>query len=206
MTAFVIPNAIEVATLHARVSPFFIRFLPCTGVLTYIHCRPQHTFASFVKRDTAYDTMVGVWSLTHPNTDPSPPIASDDINSVADTASVDNESVVSAGGTRHHRFSSILRRRRKSKEPKAEDNGGQSAEDIKEEYQQTHGDGADAHAPTEDPGPFYDDVVMDVVFPSTPEQMFKLLFKEDFMKSFWTENQKLLGAWAAHRLPMSFRD
>ncbi|KAK0530775.1 hypothetical protein OC835_003896 [Tilletia horrida] len=44
MTAFVIPNAIQISTLHAK-----------------------HTFTSFLSRDTAYDLIANIWRLSHPN-------------------------------------------------------------------------------------------------------------------------------------------
>ncbi|GAA5925373.1 hypothetical protein JCM3775_001395 [Rhodotorula graminis] len=43
MTAYVIPNAIQVATMHAR-----------------------HTFASFLSRDTTYDLIGNIWRMIHP--------------------------------------------------------------------------------------------------------------------------------------------
>ncbi|GAA6005682.1 hypothetical protein JCM11491_003724 [Sporobolomyces phaffii] len=43
MTAYVIPNAIQISTMHAR-----------------------HTFASFLSRDTTYDLVGNIWRMVHP--------------------------------------------------------------------------------------------------------------------------------------------
>jgi hypothetical protein len=43
-TALIFPNAIVIATLHAR-----------------------NTFASFVARDSTYELLIGIWKISHPN-------------------------------------------------------------------------------------------------------------------------------------------
>ncbi|KAI8445098.1 GRAM domain-containing protein, partial [Phakopsora pachyrhizi] len=47
MTALIIPNAIQVVTLHSR-----------------------HTFASFLSRDSAYDLITSIWRISHPAVPP----------------------------------------------------------------------------------------------------------------------------------------
>lgn len=49
MTAFVIPNAIQVTTRNAK-----------------------YTFASFITRDTSYDVIQNIWRLSSPNGELSP--------------------------------------------------------------------------------------------------------------------------------------
>ncbi|PWN29937.1 GRAM-domain-containing protein, partial [Jaminaea rosea] len=44
MTALIIPNAIQIATLHAK-----------------------HTFSSFITRDATYDLVANIWKLSHPD-------------------------------------------------------------------------------------------------------------------------------------------
>lgn len=53
-----------------------------------------------------------------------------------------------------------------------------------------------AHEPTEDTLPLLQelkDTAMDVIFPSTPEKIYNLMFTSGFMREFWVEDQKLMG-------------
>ncbi|KAG8911797.1 hypothetical protein FRC00_005810, partial [Tulasnella sp. 408] len=70
MTAFVIPNAIQVNTIDQK-----------------------YTFASFLSRDTTFDVMQNIWRLAHPD---GPPPTSDAASGNAD---FDGSNVILANGT-----------------------------------------------------------------------------------------------------------
>ena len=62
MTAFVIPNAIQIATLQSK-----------------------HNFTSFLSRDATYDLVVNIWKLSHPGV----PLAAADQTAISPTSTRD---------------------------------------------------------------------------------------------------------------------
>ncbi|KAG2035709.1 GRAM domain-containing protein [Suillus americanus] len=74
MTAFVIPNAIQITTRQAK-----------------------YTFASFLSRDTTYDVIANIWRLSRPDDTLSQTGSSGNIISPASTSDVSGPLVTSAG-------------------------------------------------------------------------------------------------------------
>lgn len=63
---------------------------------------------------------------------------------------------------------------------------------------------AQPHAPTVDTCPTLKnlkEVCMDTTFPGKPEKIYNLMFTSGFMKDFWTEDQKLTGAFEPSGVP-----
>ncbi|GAA5926093.1 hypothetical protein JCM1841_003216 [Sporobolomyces salmonicolor] len=211
MTAYVIPNAIQVATMHAR-----------------------HTFASFLSRDTTYDLIGNIWRLVHPVVPTS--AALPDHHDESDDGEPDDDAISDAGiasgvdqgvaeGSRVRRR---LRGFRRPRGGTGESTGGSAAKRVAENEAGENGAkggrgggsgmasarpgsprGAGGktvekvHPPTVDTCPTLKnlkEVCMDTVFPSAPEKIYNLMFTSGFMKDFWTENQKLMdlqiGDWA----------
>ncbi|GAA5863774.1 hypothetical protein JCM3774_001154 [Rhodotorula dairenensis] len=214
MTAYVIPNAIQITTLHAR-----------------------HVFASFLSRDTTYDLIGSIWRMVHPVVPMSAAlpdsmsaanhshIESDDEvlddehvqESVVNVSAVDSGS--GTGGERRVRD----RARRKLKGLSGRRRGGTDATDKSTTSVQSNGDKGvptqttprsdkdnatgspvpQMHAPTVDTCPTLKnlkEICLDTVFPGKPEKIYNLMFTSGFMKNFWAENQKLteiqIGDWA----------
>ncbi|GAA5886059.1 hypothetical protein JCM5296_007076 [Sporobolomyces johnsonii] len=211
MTAYVIPNAIQVATMHAR-----------------------HTFASFLSRDTTYDLIGNIWRMVHPVVPTS--AALPDHHDESDDGEPDDDAISDAGITsgveQAMAEGSRVRRRlkgfRRPRGATGESTGGSVAKRVAENEAgeagakgsrgggsgttsarpgSPRGAGGKAvekvHPPTVDTCPTLKnlkEVCMDTVFPSAPEKIYNLMFTSGFMKDFWTENQRLMdlqiGDWA----------
>ncbi|CAD6893106.1 unnamed protein product [Tilletia controversa] len=196
MTAFVIPNAIQISTLHAK-----------------------HTFTSFLSRDTAYDLIADIWRLFHPNFrsnfDAMPDFSDDDsVHESEKGDSLADESQDQAGkNTKKLRLKDKLKRAGKSggdtsRSQTGDDNvaekdgdGPTSAAGTGSGSGPSGGNGSQsakkaAHRPTtcscEKNKEHYPTVVLDNKYPAVPEKMYNLLFSSGFMKDFWNNNQKLM--------------
>lgn len=210
MTAYVIPNAIQVTTLHARVR-FRCSPSACLLWLSLTNWLSQHTFASFLSRDTTYDLIGNIWRMIHPVVPTSaalPDSAFHDTDDDADDANA-NDSVDESdqqtskrGGKR--RLRGLRRRGDTADSSSAPDRVGSHIGAAGSGAAGANGDSprttprADLkiHAATVDTCPTLKnlkEVCMDVVFPSAPEKIYNLMFTSGFMKDFWSENQKLLG-------------
>ncbi|ORY82371.1 hypothetical protein BCR35DRAFT_303777 [Leucosporidium creatinivorum] len=188
MTAYVIPNAIQVTTLHAR-----------------------HTFASFLSRDTTYDLIGNIWRMVHPVVPASAALPdsaqhdSDDENDHRNDAdggsleSHDHEDEVQAAAKPKKKRLRGLRRRGDTGASSEGGKGGvvvQGAAGVTGSPRNGTPRGeTKVHPVTTDTCPTLKDlkeVAMDSVFPSAPEKIYNLMFTSGFMKDFWSENQKLL--------------
>ncbi|BGP23465.1 hypothetical protein JCM10295v2_002361 [Rhodotorula toruloides] len=207
MTAYVIPNAIQIATMHAR-----------------------HTFASFLSRDTTYDLIGNIWRMFHPVVPMSaalPDTLSTSANSHAAAESEDEEGAAAHDAQtsptsegKKERAKKRLKGFRRPRGGTGESTGSTNksvdfalpADDAdKAKGEGEAGEGkkkgkkgvAPAHPPTVDTCPTLKtlkEVCMDTTFPGAPEKIYNLMFTSGFMKDFWAENQKLteiqIGDWA----------
>ncbi|KAK0549187.1 hypothetical protein OC845_003230 [Tilletia horrida] len=205
MTAFVIPNAIQISTLHAK-----------------------HTFTSFLSRDTAYDLIANIWKLSHPNftanVDAMPDFSDDE--SVADgsiSEKGDEAQDQARKATKRQRLREKLHRagRGGGGGGGRSQTGGDTTADKDGDVSKSSsvgggGGGASgtgstsggatgagsstpkkaAHRATtcacEKKKEHYSTVVMDAKFPAVPEKMYNMMFTSGFMKDFWQSNQKLM--------------
>jgi hypothetical protein len=176
MTALVIPNAIQVATLHSR-----------------------YQFASFLSRDTTYDLIVNIWRIIHP-TVPQTALA-DTALSDGDDGEEDEGEGEEPGKRR------LLGTRRKRKNTNAAptlattSSGSVLLVDSPTSAGLTPGSpkATAPHPPTtcrcgtSEPA-HYPNVCMDAQFATTPEKLYNLMFTSGFIKTFWSDNQKLFGS------------
>lgn len=201
MTARIIPNAIQISTLHVK-----------------------HTFSSFMSRDTTYDLMANIWKLSHPGVPGGVEVDVSDDESEAATAADgagdgadgkgDGLSAADAKLGKRARLKKKLIGAKASKDSNGtaggvmsaatngsaktdpgagagkNDTNGKAKKKAKHPKTSCPCDAEKKHMAT---------VPLDTTYPCTPEKLFKLLFKDDFMKGFWTGNQKLfelnLGEW-----------
>lgn len=197
MTAYVIPNAIQVATLHSK-----------------------HTFASFLSRDTTYDIVVNIWKLSHPAlptvesqadilTDEesveSPEYEGDAVKSKSEAEGLSQPTPVKKSKRK------ILKKKLGIKDGGADGHSIGAAVTVPEL--------AAAIARAKSPAPsgkrqphrkttctcekekkHFTNVVLDTTYPTKPEKLYNLIFTSGFMKDFWTDNQKLselqMSDWA----------
>ncbi|UZJ57136.1 hypothetical protein CBS101457_006456 [Exobasidium rhododendri] len=201
MTAFVIPNAIQIATLHSK-----------------------QTFASFLSRDTTFDLMVNIWKLSHPGV----PTGDSAMEYMTDEESADHdggkdgeqdgEKGKSDAGDSGPKISKrkLLKKKLGLKES---DDGGQSNEKGEAAQNGANtsrgkspgpGGKKSAHRKTQCPcdkdKKHYSTVALDTTYPAVPEKIYNLIFTSGFMKEFWTENQKLLDLQMADWSPNADND
>lgn len=196
MTARIIPNAIQISTLHVK-----------------------HTFSSFLSRDTTYDLMANIWKLSHPDVPSAVDAAgdaSDDESEAATTAANDDAvdpklgkrarfkkklvgtpknkdaSAATANGSASKSADAALGSAAASSVPTAANGTHKAAKTKKAKHPKTS-------CPCDAEKKHMSTIPLDTTYPCTPEKLFSLLFKDDFMKDFWTGNQKLfdlhLGGW-----------
>lgn len=199
MTAYVIPNAIQVITLHAR-----------------------YTFASFLSRDTTYDLICNIWKMVHPGVPTSAALpdstSKTDLTTSngqeadeADGNAVDENGEPAASGKGVKKR--LLGGRRKRGDTATSDSSANgSGQGNKENVNPASGAATTTavngttsmtkhhqvkmHRETQDTCPTLanlKEVCMDTVFPSTPEKIYNLMFTSGFMKEFWQDDQKLTG-------------
>jgi hypothetical protein len=176
MTAKVIPNAIEVSTLHSR-----------------------HTFSSLLNRDAAYDLLVAVWRWNHPEEqrvrDRSDSLSAAPTNDRNEDARSEITFEGDDGQKKKHRFTSAIagvgNKLKAIRSRDSRETGGKTeAEKVKEEALQ----GELGHDPTEYDGEEYDNVALDVTLPTSPEKAYNLFFKDAaFLKPFFEETEGLKG-------------
>jgi hypothetical protein len=130
----------------------------------------QHTFASFLSRDTTYDVIHNIWRLSHPHLPSGKGAPSDEAGSRRQSNA--GEGLTDVIG--------------RSASP---DSGGNSG---------AKGPAAARRQPTTcaclRKGEHYPEVAMDAVFPSSPEKIYNLIFTSGFSKDFMVNDQKLMGA------------
>ncbi|GAA5833032.1 hypothetical protein JCM11251_006485 [Rhodosporidiobolus azoricus] len=223
MTAKVIPNAIEIRTLHAT-----------------------HTFSSFVTRDASYSLLVAIWKHVHGNDEVvrmraesrqadkderarRRAISVSSVRSGTDTED-ENDTVAFAeddkseisfedekGEKKRHRFRkhmSAALRSIKGKDTAAEDgtvatpaasagSAGEPTEAEKVKAQAQAAAGGATHAATTYDGPEYKNVALDTVLPTTPYKAFILVcgIDKSFMQGFLENKEHLrevdIGPWRA---------
>ncbi|PWN23446.1 hypothetical protein BCV69DRAFT_281065 [Microstroma glucosiphilum] len=177
MTALIIPNAIQIATLHHK-----------------------HTFSSFLGRDTTYDLVANIWKLSHPDV-PSSAAATHEMDADSSDESDDGASVTPASSG----MASKLRKKLKANKSKdaeaattkdAKSNGGATADKGDDKGGKGAGGSKEKHpatsCPCEGEKKHLAVTALDTTYPATPEKVYNLLFKnDDFMKNFWTVDEKL---------------
>lgn len=207
MTAFVIPNAIQIATLHAK-----------------------HTFTSFLSRDTTYDLIVNIWKLSHPGvpiaaadqadlTDEYSEVEDDDRTEAADGSKASGDT---GTGGNNQKPSKRARLKRKLIGTKS----GVRDENLAAVAAAAARSGTPMITPSRSPAPggkrlphrktscpceekkeHLSTVALDTTYPAVPEKIYNLLFTSGFMKEFWTGNQKLMGEFLMpHTNLLPFRD
>ncbi|GAA5992504.1 hypothetical protein JCM11641_001915 [Rhodosporidiobolus odoratus] len=217
MTAKIIPNAIEVRSLHAT-----------------------HTFSSFVARDASYSLIVAIWRHCHPEADKlikekrdeekaerrrarALSTGSSAKSTAADTddEDADAKSEISfedeTGAKKRHRFKlprgkvSAAIRSIKGRDTAADEGttstpavpgGPTEAEKVKASaLAAANGDG-EVHPPTHYDGPEYKNEALDMVFPTSVWKMYQLFFRNtEFLHTFMEEKEGLkeidIGPWRA---------
>lgn len=182
MTAMIIPNAIQISTLHAR-----------------------HTFASFLARDTTYDLIVSIWRISHPSVPPEAALPDHEQPSTANI--VDSDDSHDEGGLAEKETEGVQssgRKRRAWRKRSKSDKSAHAPTIVTPAGMpiQARTDGDDskakksAHKVTSIPPQVetYPNIMMDEVFNASPEKIYNLMFtSEAFMKDFWNINQKLTG-------------
>ncbi|KAK4702025.1 hypothetical protein P7C70_g4198, partial [Phenoliferia sp. Uapishka_3] len=174
--AMVIPNAIEIATLHST-----------------------HTFASFMSRDSAYDLFVSLYNHAHPEAQRKRS-ASQSTGSVngdkSEFSYTDDE-----GEKKKYHFKPLAHKLRNMITREESDTGSSSgptpAQKVKADAMAGESGG---HPPTEYDGEEYKNVCMDVILPTSPELAYGLMFtKKEFLTTFLTDNQGVkelkMGEW-----------
>jgi len=202
MTAYVIPNAIQIATLHSK-----------------------QTFASFLSRDTTYDLIVNIWKLSHPGV----PTGESAMELMTDEESVDHDATregdqdgekrKSDAGHDDNAFKKSKRKLLKKKFGIKEDrhnnsNGnGEAPNDgstIGRGKSPAPGGKRSPHRKTQCPcekdKKHYATIALDTTYPAVPEKIYNLIFTSGFMKDFWTENQKLLDLQMSDWAPNAQND
>ena len=181
--AFVIPNAIEISTIHTK-----------------------HLFASFLSRDQSYDLIVSIWRHHHPEE-----IRVRDRSATVSTTETDTNDETKSevsyededGRKKKYRFKrrvpSVLKSLVSSKDSPTD--GQTESEKIKEEAQDRDGGGS-GHETTY-PGEEFKNVVMEINLTTSPEKAYELMFRDlEFLRPFWKDNQGLKGE--LNSLPIFF--
>ncbi|EST04893.1 GRAM domain protein [Kalmanozyma brasiliensis GHG001] len=209
MTAFVIPNAIQIATLQSK-----------------------HNFTSFLSRDATYDLVVNIWKLSHPGV----PIAaadqadlSDEYSEIeeegddsaatgatgADGKGGDNDQGRSGGDSKPSKRARLKRKLKGTKTGVRDENLAAVAAAaarsgtplIPQSRSPAPGNKRTAHrkttCPCEDKKEHFSSVALDTTYPAVPEKIYNLLFTSTFMKEFWTDNQKLMDLQISEWSPSS---
>ncbi|GAA6017417.1 hypothetical protein JCM11491_006651 [Sporobolomyces phaffii] len=188
MTAKVIPNAIEVTTLHA-----------------------SHTFASFLARDAAFKLIASIWEHVHPGENMAPGADSTSTPYVApdDKEADDVKSQISfedeKGEKKSHKFKTgfaAIKNQLRSASLDTRKSSPTEAEQIKRQAQAKGSGGGGGHPATVYDGPEYKNEALDCILPTSPDKAYELFFaNEGFLKKFLEEKEKLLeveiGPWKA---------
>ncbi|KAF7318044.1 VASt domain-containing protein [Mycena chlorophos] len=151
MTAFVIPNAIRVGT-----------------------SRVDHTFASFLSRDTTFDVIHNIWRLVRPSDAIS--IGSGSIGASAEGGNMNiaEGTIIGAAGAGGAAAAAGAATQRKATTCACGKDGSHFAE-----------------------------VPMNTIFPGTPDRIYNLMFASGFMKDFMSVNQKLMDIQVADWAPIT---
>ncbi|MCO5565407.1 hypothetical protein L7F22_019080 [Adiantum nelumboides] len=186
MTAYVIPNAIQIATLHSK-----------------------NTFASFLSRDTTYDLIVQIWKLSHPALRPAETIdAGTDEESLegADGATISHGDVEATDKVKSDE-QPVKKSKRKMLKKKLGIN--KEGSEIQMANGRTNGGPVISRGVSPAPGSakraphrkttcscekdkkHYTTIAMETTYPAVPEKLYNLIFTSGFMKDFWTDNQHL---------------
>jgi len=146
MTAFVIPNAIQLTT-----------------------CTTKSTFTSFLARDTAYDMIFNIWRLAHPkdglSEDEHMGCPALEVSPIPNSPLPNRLAAISVG--------SVV-----ALMPKV------------------------TYCVCGRENAYYSELTMDGVIPSTPEQIYNLMFASGFLKGFMHKNQKLEGMSSYFLFPL----
>ncbi|GAA5933361.1 GRAM and VASt domain-containing protein [Sporobolomyces koalae] len=187
MTAKVIPNAIEVTTLHA-----------------------SHTFSSFLARDATFKLIASIWEHVHPGENMAPGgSATSTPYTVPPEQQQEPDSDVKSqisfedekGEKKFHKFKTgfaAMKNHLRSASLDTRKSAPTEAEMIKNEAQAQGSAGG--HAATTYDGPEYKNEALDCILPTSPDKAYELFFtNEAFLKKFLEEKENLsevdIGAW-----------
>lgn len=178
MTAKVIPNAIEVTTLHA-----------------------SHTFSSFLARDSTFKLIASIWEHVHPGENMAADAAATSTPYVAEPSDADPDikSQISfedeKGEKKSHKFKTGIAAIKNHMRAASLDTRNKSpteAEKIKRDAQAKSGGGG--HAATEYDGPEYKNEALDCILPTSPDKAYELFFTNaEFLKTFLEGKEQLRG-------------
>lgn len=182
MTAKVIPNAIEVTTLHA-----------------------SHTFSSFLARDATFKLIASIWEHVHPGENMAPDAESTSTPYVAEPDKVEDPEVKSQisfedekGEKKSHKFKTgfaAIKNHIRTASLDTRKSSPTEAEKVKRQAQ-AGGGGGGGHAATEYDGPEYKNEALDCILPTSPDKAYELFFaNEGFLKKFLEEKENLKGAF-----------
>lgn len=201
MTARIIPNAIQISTLHVK-----------------------HTFSSFLSRDATYDLMANIWKLSHPDVPVGAEADSDDESEAATAAGgagddidgkTDGGSAADAKLGKRAKLKKKLIGAKTHKQANGSSGAGVGSSAANGSAKGDPGaNGGSGNAtgaskkrtkhpktscPCDAEKKHMATVPVDTTYPCTPEKLYNLLFKDGFMKDFWTGSQKLfdlnVGEW-----------
>lgn len=148
----------------------------------------KHSFASLLSRDATYALLVTVWRHAHPEE------ARDDSRSaLSDEMSYEDDTGEKKRFKFRPRLPAILRRRDSSSSASS---GGEGLTEAQKVVKATRR----GHPETKYEGEEYANVAGEFELPTSPETAYGLMFRdEEFLKSFWAENQKLKGEFFSLR-------
>jgi hypothetical protein len=178
MTAKVIPNAIEVTTLHA-----------------------SHTFSSFLARDAAFKLIASIWQHVHPGENMAPDADATSTPYVAEPdkeTDADVKSQISfedeKGEKKSHKFKTGFAAIKNHMRSASLDTRKSSPTEAEKVKRQAQAKGSGGHAATEYEGPEYKNEALDCILPTSPDKAYELFFaNEGFLKKFLEEKENLLG-------------
>jgi hypothetical protein len=182
MTANVTPNAIEIVTSN----------------------HSHFVFTSFFSRDPTFALLLAVWQH-HRSVGFIDERRMNDEERERDREREDQDELIiyddDSGIERRHQFisfrSSGSKRYHDHPVREVEDDllaSHPAAEDYENADEQEQGENIEKHVATHYEGEEYNQIALDTVLATSPLKAFDLIFKnEDFMKNFWTCNQKVKG-------------
>lgn len=197
-TAYLIPNAILVKTLQNK-----------------------YLFSSLVARDMTYSMLVNIWRLSQPSASAQQhAAASEGAPEIQSEDEKEREKNVSGKSTskreRLRRRLAIARHQAKKHEQNTgdaldtstgaasvsthdDDQSSESSDSNDDQDEEIEGNHEPTECDCEKKGLHLSSLVLDEEFSTTPRRLFNLLFCDDFMSSFLTENQHLtdlnIGEW-----------
>ena len=179
-TAFVIPNAIMVATLQHK-----------------------YLFNSLVSRDLTYSMLVNIWRLSRPQP-LTPEIRSElsQVNAEEPESSDPSKAKLDQLRSSLTHARNVIRKQNEANSSRSDSSHNTEEDDYNDEKE--NDDPAAGHIPTECAcgrnNQHYSSVLFDHTYDVPMKTLFGLFYKTDFMEKFWRDNQNLkevhISDWA----------